>query len=221
MKQRVFAMCVLAFGASTVGMESVASADTASIGVGETRFAQPPVIVVRDETPQPTIFVDQPHELPKDPYRSPFRLTVGPAAITSGQGIGPGLLAAADFGTGTVGVRLAAAWFRGDAADDPTSRLGTRVGIYSGELTMDFHERASPLHLVVGLGLGAVNIGKAQDVWGVAGLGRIGFEYSLGLVEADARFGASVSGGLLGPLDDTTTNAQAFATMTATFSIGF
>ncbi len=179
------------------------------------------MVVVRDDTPQPTIY-ETPRELPKDPYRSPFRLTIGPAAITSGQGIGPGLLAAADFGTGTVGLRLTAAWFRGEAADDPNARLGTSLGLYSGELVLDLH-KGGPIHPVLALGLGAVNIGKPNDVsgWAVAGLGRLGLEYAVQLEDADVRIGAGLTGALLGPSDDAIASARAFAMVNATFSIGF
>jgi hypothetical protein len=198
-------------------------ADSATIGVGDGRYSNPPppVVVVHDDYVQPSIF-ERPPELPKDPYRAPFRLTLGPAAITSGQGIGPGLLAAADFGTGSVGVRLSAAWFRGEAADDPSARLGSSLGMYSGELVLDLH-KGSPLHPVLGLGLGAVNIGKDPNVngWAVAGLGRIGLEYALALEDADVRFGAGLTGALLGPSDSAIASARAFVMMNATFSIGF
>jgi len=200
-----------------------ASADSATIAVGNGRFAPPPVVVVRDEMPQPSIFIhDRPELLPKDPYRSPFRLTVGPAAITSGQGIGPGLMAAADFGSGIVGVRLSGAWFRGDAADDPSARLGSRVGLYAGELTLDLHE-TGPLHFVTGLGLGALDVTTQDGTngWALAGLARVGFEYSLSLENADARFGAGLMAGLLGPADKVASNAPVFAAMNASFSIGF
>ncbi len=208
--------------ACVVSVAGAASADSATIGVGDGRFSRPPVVVVRDETPQPTIYEVPREPLPKDPYRSPFRLTIGPAAITSGQGIGPGLLAAADFGTGTVNLRLTAAWFRGEAADDPAARLGTSLGLYSGELVLDLH-KGGPLHPILALGLGAVNIGKQNDVngWAVAGLGRIGLEYSLMLEDADVRIGAGLTGALLGPSDDAISSARAFAMFNATFSIGF
>ena len=208
------------FAAALVGSSLVLSAtgavaDSASIGVGDGRFARPPhppdVIVVRDDTP----------ELPKDPYRAPFRLTVGPAAITTGQGIGPGLLAAAAFGSGMVGLRLSAAWSRGETPGDSSAALGDRAGLYAGELTLDMHE-SGPLHGVFGLGLGALNVGKAdREGWAVAGLARLGFEYSLALDGADARFGAGVTGGLLGPGDAMATGAPAFVAANATFSIGF
>lgn len=212
---------------ATVLASSTALADaTISVGNGGHDYARPPVIVV-DDNPQPIrvegIFEEPPHEvLPKDPYRAPFRLTIGPAAITSGQGIGPGLLAAADLGSGTVGVRLSAAWFRGESNGDPTARLGATLGMYSGELVLDLH-KGGPLHPVLALGLGAVDIGKgaAGDGWAVAGLGRIGLEYAVALEDADVRVGVGLTGALLGPSDAVISDARAFAMMNATFSIGF
>jgi hypothetical protein len=218
---RTISTCLLA--ASLLSIAGAASADGATITVGDGRFSRPPpeVVVVRDDRPQPTIF-ETPHpDLPKDPYRSPFRLTIGPAMITSGQGVGPGLSAALDLGSGTVGVRLAAAWFRGEAADDPAARFGKTIGLYTGELVLDLHKNG-PLHPLFGLGLGAVNIGKTDaDGWAAAGIGRIGLEYSVQLEDADVRFGASVLGALLGPSDSLIASARAFAMMNATFSIGF
>ncbi len=120
-----------------------------------------------------------------------------------------------------VGLRLSAAWFRGEAPGDSSARLGDRAGLYAGELTLDLHE-TGPLHGVFGLGLGALNVGKADvEGWAVAGLARLGFEYSLARGGADARFGAGVTGGLLGPGDAVATGAPAFVTANATFSIGF
>jgi hypothetical protein len=204
------------FAASLTATEKASADATISIGNGSNDYdyARPPITVVRDDTP-----------LPKDPYRAPFRLTVGPAAITSGQGLGPGLFAAADFGSGTVGVRLAASWFRGEAPNDANARLGTSLGLYSGELVLDLH-KDGPLHPIVALGLGGVNIGVAQgnagaSYWALAGLGRVGVEYALALEDADVRFGVGLTGGLLGPSDQAIENARAFAMMNATFSIGF
>jgi len=213
-----------AFGLVVVFVASREARADATISVGDRDYARPPVTIVRDDAP-PTIFVEEPRareELPKDPYRSPFRLTIGPAAITSGQGIGPGLFVAADFGSGTVGLRLAASWFRGEAADDPTARLGASLGLYSGELVLDLHKQG-PLHPVLGVGLGGVNIGTQNNGsgWALAGLARLGVEYALALEEADVRFGVGLTGALLGPADPAAENARAFAMMNATFSIGF
>jgi hypothetical protein len=220
MQAKVPFVAVFACAATVFAASPNAHAD-ATISIGND-YARPPVTVVRDDTP-PMIFEEAPpRELPKDPYRAPFRLTIGPAAVTSGQGVGPGLFAAADFGSGTVGVRLSAAWFRGEAPDDPSARLGTSLGLYSGELVLDLH-KGGPLHPIVALGLGGVNIGTALGTngWAIAGLGRVGVEYALALEDADVRFGVGLTGALLGPSDQAIENARAFAMMNATFSIGF
>jgi len=211
------ALCTLA--------ASTASADSATISVGNGgRFSRPPpeVVVVHDDTPQPSIFINEtPHDLPKDPYRSPFRLTTGPAAVTSGQGIGPGLFTAIDLGTGTVGVRVLAAWFRSESPDDPRARLGKTLGLYGAEAVLDLHKQG-PLHPVLAVGLGAVDIGTTNgDGWAVAGLGRIGLEYALTLDDADVRFGAGITGVLLAPQSDMIASANAFAMFNTTLSIGF
>ena len=213
------------FAAALCTVASVASADSAMISVGNGnggRYSQPPpeVVVVHDDSPQPSIY-ETPHELPKDPYRSPFRLTIGPAAVTSGAGIGPGLFTAIDLGTGTVGVRVLAAWFRSESPDDPSARLGKTLGLYGAEAVLDLHKQG-PLHPVLAVGLGAVDVGKANgDGWAVAGLGRIGLEYALTLDDADVRFGANVTGVLLAPQSDVAASASAFAMFNTTLSIGF
>ncbi|HEY2366734.1 MAG TPA: hypothetical protein VGH87_10120, partial [Polyangiaceae bacterium] len=159
--------------------------------------------------------------LPKDPYRSPFRLTIGPAAVTSGQGLGAGLFTAIDLGSGTVGVRILAAWFRSESPDDPSARLGKTLGLYGAEAVLDLHKQG-PIHPVLAVGLGAVDVGKASgDGWAVAGLGRIGLEYALTLDDADVRFGAGVTGVLLAPQSDVIASANAFAMFNTTLSIGF
>lgn len=215
-------IAALAGASFVVSFASIASADSATIGVAGPRYSSPPpVVVVRDETPQPQIIEERAEKLPSDPYRSPFRLTVGPAAITTGEGIGPGLFAAVDFGSGIVGFRLSGAWFRGEAPDDAGATLGSRAGLYSGELTLDLHE-TGPLHMVLGLGLGALNVGKpGVDAWGLSGITRMGFEYALALRDADVRFGAGLTGGLIGPADSAISGANVFAMANATFSIGF
>jgi hypothetical protein len=212
------------FFAAAIGtVASAASADSATISVGnDGRFSRPPpeVVVVHDDMPQPSIY-ETPHDLPKDPYRSPFRLTIGPAAVTSGEGIGPGLFTAIDLGTGTVGVRVLAAWFRSESPDDPNARLGKTLGLYGAEAVLDLHKQG-PLHPVLAVGLGAVDVGKASgDSWAVAGLGRIGLEYALTLDDADVRFGAGITGVLLAPQSDVAASASAFAMFNTTLSIGF
>jgi hypothetical protein len=222
MQPKAHGLAGLFFFAVIAASASARADATISVGGGDrTDYARPPITVVTDDAP-PTIFEEPRPELPKDPYRSPFRLTVGPAAITSGQGIGPGLLAAMDLGNGTVGVRLAAAWFRGESMSDPAATLGSSLGLYSGEVVLDLH-KGGPFHPILALGLGAVNIGKqtGENGWAVAGLGRIGLEYALALEDADVRFGVGLTGALLGPSDQSISDARAFALMNATFSIGF
>ncbi len=200
-----------------------AFADSASVSVG--RFAEPPpserpVVVVADPPPVQYVPVERPDPLPRDPYRAPFRLTLGPAAVTTGQGVGPGLLAAADFGTGTVGVRLSAAWFTAENPGDPSARLGNDFGLYSGELVLDLY-KSGPLHPILALGLGGAHVSHdTGDGWGLVGLGRLGVEYSLSLDDADLRLGVGVTGGLLGPSDKILGDLRAFALFGATFSIG-
>ncbi len=109
-----------------------------------------------------------------------------------------------------------------NAADVASAReRGTKEALVD-RLVLDLH-KGGPLHPILALGLGAVNIGKQNDVngWAVAGLGRIGLEYSLMLEDADVRIGAGVTGALLGPSDDSISSARAFAMFNATFSIGF
>ena len=55
---------------------------------------------------------------------SVFRLHLGPVAATTGRGLGPGLGVAADFGSGTLGFRLAAAWAHGEPSTASPSPLG-------------------------------------------------------------------------------------------------
>jgi len=207
-----------------------ALADSASVTIGARapeqatvgRFAEPPrpVVVVADP-PIQYVPIERPDPLPKDPYRAPFRLTLGPAAVTTGQGIGPGLHVAADFGSGTVGVRLSAAWFRGESPDDPAARLGSALGLYSGELVLDMH-KSGPLHPILALGLGGLQVSRnTGDGWGVVGLGRLGLEYALALEDADVRLGVGVTGGLVGPSDKALADVRAFAMFGATFSLGF
>ena len=229
---RIVTLCKVSCVVACMAASQPARADSASVSVG--RFAEPPrpvtlvapaaeqVTVVSDQPPVRYVPVtEQPDPLPKDPYRSPFRLTLGPAVVTSGQGIGPGLQVAADFGSGTVGVRLSAAWFRGENPDDPAARLGSSLGLYSGELVLDLH-KGGPVHPILALGLGGLHVSRdTSDGWGVVGLGRLGLEYSLALDDADVRLGAGLTGGLLGPSDKAIADVRAFATLGATFSVGF
>jgi hypothetical protein len=164
-------------------------------------------------------------EVDHERQRSPFRITLGPTAMTAGKGLGYGVFSALDFGRGTVGGRLTAAWLRGDAnldgdSSSSPSPLGTAVGQYTGEITVDLLKRG-PLHPTLGVGAGVLHVSHS-DGSGFAGIGtaRVGLDYALALEEADVRVGASVLGGMVGPADHEVT-AHAYAMTMATITIGF
>jgi hypothetical protein len=203
-----------------------ALADEARVSVGELddRFARPPAWTEPPREPVPSYeaprYVVAP---PPEVYRSPVRLEVGPVAVTTGQNLGLGLGVGAAFGTGTVGVRLGAVWARGDAqAGEATpSPLGSSLGQYTGELTVDLHKRGS-LHPVFGLGFGMLHI-DGPGGSGNAGIGtaRFGLEYALGLEDADVRLGGGVTGVLPGPADRELADVKAYALVGAGISVGF
>jgi hypothetical protein len=201
-----------------------ARADDAIVTVGQQRFAEPP-----DESPPPQhtapLVLDEPRygTDPRELHRSPFRLQLGPQGVTTGKGFGVGVGVAADFGTGSVGGRIAASWLRGEGnnADGSSTPTGDAIGIYTGEVTLDLHKRG-PLHPVVGMGVGLLHVSRS-DSSGIAGVGtgRLGLEYSLGLEDADVRIGASVTGGLIGPVDSDVKDLRAYALVGAHLAIGF
>ncbi|HEX7667859.1 MAG TPA: hypothetical protein VF407_25205 [Polyangiaceae bacterium] len=209
-----------------------ARADEATVSVGDPdRFAQPPTyerpVVVREDPPPPP-YDEEPSEPPPyeghEAYRAPFRLTVGPVGVTSGRGLGLGLGVGADFGTGTVGARISGAWARGERSGDDASSasdLGTSMGQYTGELTLDLHKRG-PVHPVFGVGFGLAHVSNAAG-GGNAGIGvaRLGVEYSLALSDADVRLGAGVTGALTGPEDKEIQALRGYALVGAQIAIGF
>ncbi|MBX3215880.1 MAG: hypothetical protein KF850_27825 [Labilithrix sp.] len=156
--------------------------------------------------------------------RSPFRLTLGPAGITSGKGFGFGVGLGADFGTGSVGGRLAASWLRGEGKSDggASTPTGDSVGHYSGEITLDLHKRG-PIHPILGMGAGFLHVSRPDARSGFAGVGtgRFALEYALGLEDADVRVGASVTGGIIGPVDSEVKDLRAYALTGAHLAIGF
>jgi hypothetical protein len=198
-----------------------------TVGHDDGRFAEPPP---REDRENPVILEPVPHyelERPELPelYRAPVRLSVGPAAVTTGQNLGLGLGLAADFGTGSVGARIAAAWLRTGGQDPGTaqapSSLGTSMGQYTGELTLDLHKRG-PVHPVFGVGFGVAHVDKPGG-GGSLGIGtaRFGIEYALGLDDADVRLGAGVTGVLPGPADREVQDLRAYAIIGASIGIGF
>ena len=205
-----------------------ARAADASVTLGNvperTSFAEPPrpidAPIAQDDDDRDRFLPPPRHEL----YRSPFRLQLGPAGVTTGRGLGLGMNLAADIGTGTVGARLSAAWLRGEGhSGDATSAspIGQTLGQYTAEMTLDLHKRG-PLHPVLGIGFGLLHVSKPEGS-GTAGIGtgRVGLEYALGLEDADVRFGGSVTGVLAGPADDELSSLRGYALFAATLSIGF
>ena len=215
---------VVMVSACLLAMATDARADDATVSVGQRdRFAEPPEgsppqsrPIVVDDT---TRFGTDPREL----HRSPFRLQLGPQGVTTGKGFGLGVGLAADFGSGSVGGRLAASWLRGEGknSDGSSTPTGDSVGLYSGEVTLDLHKRG-PIHPVVGMGVGVLHISR-PDASGFAGVGtgRLGLEYSLGLEDADVRLGGALTGGLIGPVDTDVKDMRAFALVGVHLAIGF
>src|SRR4051812_40707184 len=101
--------------------------------------------------------------------RAPFRMALGPTGITTGHGFGYGVGLGADFGTGSVGGRLSAAWMRGEGKNDngTSTPTGGSVGIYTGELTLDLHKRG-PIHPVIGMGAGVIHVSRTDNQSGFA-----------------------------------------------------
>lgn len=201
-----------------------ARADDATVTVGQ-RFSEPP----REDPPQrtdaPIAVGEQPRfdGDPREPHRSPVRLQLGPQGVTTGKGFGLGVGVGADFGSGSVGGRLAASWLRGEGknSDGSSTATGDSIGVYTGELTLDLHKRG-PIHPIVGMGVGLLHVSR-PDTSGLAGVGtgRLGLEYSLGLEDADVRVGGSVTGGLIGPVDSDVKDLRAYALVGAHLAIGF
>ena len=204
-----------------------ARADDATVSVGQRdRFAEPPDGENPPQQSRP-IVVDDGTRFGIDPrpelHRSPFRLQLGPQGVTTGKGFGLGVGLAADFGSGSVGGRLAASWLRGEGTNSNGSSTptGDSVGLYTGEVTLDLHKRG-PIHPVVGMGVGVLHLSR-PDTSGFAGVGtgRLGVEYSLGLEDADVRVGGAVTGGLIGPVDTDVKDMRAFALVGVHLAIGF
>lgn len=210
---------------------SSALADEAVVSVGHD-FARPPVTVVAppqrvivvhdDPPPPPQQWVDT-TPLPHEVYRSPFRLSVGPSGVTTGRGLGMGLSLAGDFGTGTVGARIAAMWLHGEpqGGSPVMPASGTSMGQYTAELVLDLH-KAGPVHPLFGLGFGLLHVAK-NDVSGDAAIGtaRLGLEYALGIEDADVRLGLSVLGAMPGVSDRELADLRAYGMVNASIAIGF
>jgi hypothetical protein len=197
-----------------------ASADEAVVPVGQ-RFADPP----RQDPAVASSSIADDSLIAREPElkRAPVRLQLGPMGITTGRGFGLGVGLGADFGTGSVGGRLSAAWLRGEGtrADGTIAPTGDAVGQYGGELTLDLHRRG-PVHPVIGMGAALLHVSR-PDTSGYAGVGtgRFALEYALGLEDADVRIGGSITGGLVGPVDSDVKDLRAYALVGAHLAIGF
>jgi hypothetical protein len=195
--------------------------DGAVVGVGG--FAEPPP---RPRDTQAPVAADppEPREEPAhapEPYRSVLRLELGPVAGTTGRGIAPGLGVSADFGTGTVGFRLAAAWLRGEPSggvDAVPSPIAGGLAQYTGELTLDLRKRG-PLHPVLGIGFGLAEI-NGEGKLGI-GTGRLGLEYALTVDDADVRIGGGVTGILPGPADTSVQDVRGWVVAGLSLGVGF
>lgn len=220
-KTTVLGTAVL-LGVLALGRE--ARADDATVTVGApARFSEPP----KGEGPfaHPRAVASDDF-IARDPElrRAPFRLALGPMGITTGKGLGFGVGLGADFGTGSVGGRLSAAWLRGEGktGDGASTPTGDSVGHYTGEITLDLH-KGGPVHPVVGMGAGFLHVSRSDGRSGFAGTGtgRFTIEYALGLDDADVRVGAGVTGGVIGPVDRDVKDLRGYALTDLHLAIGF
>ena len=192
---------------------SARAQDRAVVQVGPGAYAAPPGRAVHPGQALPDTQAEE--------DRSFLRLHLGPVAATTGRGLGPGLGVAADFGSGTLGFRLAAAWTHGEPSAASPSPIGGSLAQYTGELTLDFAKRG-PLHPVLGLGFGYARVasGFAAGGRGV-GTARAALEYAVLFDDADVRFSAGVLGALPGPADSSVADLRGWAVLGATIGVGF
>lgn len=196
-----------------VMVPAAARADEAVVTVGD-GFAEPPPHVRADEAPIAT---------EPEVHRSPVRIALGPAGVTTGKSFGLGVGVAAEFGTGSVGGRLGATWLRGEGkSGTEIAPTGDSVGQYTGEITLDLH-KGGPIHPVIGMGAGLAHVSRPDGKSGNAGVGtgRLALEYALGLEDADVRVGAGVTGALVGPVEDEIKSLHAYAITGVQLAIGF
>lgn len=199
---------------------SVARADQAIVPVGGP-FAEPPP----DPPRAPSSSIADDGFIAREPEakRAPVRLQMGPLGLTTGRAFGLGVGVGAEFGTGSVGGRLSAGWMRGEGknGDGSSTPTGDSLAQYAGEITLDLHKRG-PIHPVIGMGVALLRVSRPDTSgYAGAGTGRFALEYALGLDDADVRLGGSVTGGLVGPVDDDVKDLRAYALVGAHLAIGF
>ncbi len=208
---RVCAVCVCL--APAVARAQDRARDLAVVQVGQGAYAEPPDRAVRAGPALP--------DTPAEGDRSFLRLHLGPVAATTGRGLGPGLGVAADFGSGTLGFRLAAAWTHGEPSVASPSPIGGSLAQYTGELTLDFAKRG-PLHPVLGLGFGYARVDSGFAAGGLGvGTARAALEYAVLFDDVDVRFSAGVLGALPGPADSSVADLRGWALLGATLGVGF
>ncbi len=212
---------VVALSLAAAAVTQTARADDAVVSVGRVddgRFARQPGPIASS----PIVPNDDPRDPPFELHRAPIRLQLAPTAITTGKGLGGGIQVAADFGTGTVGGRLAAAWMRGEGhAAESGYALGDSVGQYTGEITLDLHKRG-PIHPVLGIGFGLAHVSRPTGSGNAGiGTGRVGLDYALPVEDADVRIGMHATGVMTGPSDDEIKDLHGYALVAAVLSIGF
>lgn len=180
------------------------------------RFARPPEVAA--------VAVDGADEDDRDPRRgvSPVRVEAGPAIMTTGAGVGPGVELAMAFGRSTVQGRLSGAWFRGEPAarDGTPSPSGDSLGRYAGEVVVQL-TRYRALVPSLGVGAGLVRVAGARSGYAGVALARAALDYRLPVDDADVRVGVSLEGALAGPADRSAERLRGYALSGAHVVIGF
>lgn len=159
-------------------------------------------------------------ETPRPLKRAGIRLTLGPSSVTTGAGLGYGLLAGVDLGTGSVGGRLSGTWARAERSDG-TSPTGNGFAQYLAELVLD-PRREGSLHPIFAVGVGAATV-QGKDDTSAAGIGtaRVGVEYAFGLDDADVRVGANIFGAMIGPAEERLRDLRGYGGLSLQVSVGF
>ncbi len=230
--RRIFTLVVpcATFAVLTLELCPEARADQAVVVVGTPpsppppppppdRFSTPPYVATSPVVAQPPYDDYDNHRV--ELYRSPMRLHLGPAGVTTGQSLGMGLGLAADFGRGSVGFRLSAAWLRGEAGDPAKTSIYDGLSQYTGEVTLDFNKRG-PWHPILGVGAGVARVNRG-DTGGTIGIGTAGLrlEYALAFDDADVRVGLFGTAVMAGPSDREVRDVRSYALFGATIGVGF
>ncbi|MFO0663195.1 MAG: hypothetical protein U0174_04550 [Polyangiaceae bacterium] len=152
--------------------------------------------------------------------RAGVRFLLGPSSVTTGAGLGYGILGGLDVGTGSVGGRFSATWTRSERADG-TSPTGQGFAQYLAELVLDPRRRGA-LHPIFAVGVGAATV-RSKDETSGAGVGtaRVGVEYVFGLDDADVRVGANIFGAMIGPAEPALKDLRGYAGLSLQVSVGF